>query len=173
MSKKIWALVIGFLCLIIGYASLQTREVQGGVAGKAVPLISQSFASTRIRPGETWKVYLNISDPEGEMKYIFAIVEQPGVGPYPLSTIRVKGGDRKEMSGYLFLVTATPWYPLDFVNLTLTIEVQDRSGTFSQPVAFPLSINSRYTQEAAPQGIFKEEALGPVMVRLKTVHGKH
>ena len=165
MSNKILAVSFVLLCLVIGYATLARAEV----AGKAVPVITQSFASTKVWPGETWKVYLNISDPDGEMKYIFATVEQPGVGQYPLSIIRVKGGNRKEMSGYLFLVTATPWYPLDFVNLTLTIEAQDRSGTFSQPVAFPLSINSRYTQEAAPQGVFKEQDLGPVMVRLRTI----
>jgi hypothetical protein len=173
MSQKIWAVVIGFLCLIIGYASLQTWEVQGGVAGKAVPLISQSFASTRIRPGETWKVYLNASDPSGEMKNFFAIINQPGVGQYPLSTIRIKKENRKELSGYLYLNTSTPVYPLNFVNLTLSVQVQDRSGNFGEPVVFSLSINSQFTQEDPPQGIFKEEALGPVMVRLKTVAGKH
>ena len=167
MSKKVLAVGFILLCLAIGSATLARAEA----AGKAVPVITQSFASTKVWPGETWKVYLNVSDPGGEMKYIFAIVEQPGVGPYPLSIIRVKGGNRKEMSGYLYLVTATPWYPLDFVNLTLTIEVQDRSGNFSQPAAFPLSINSRYTQEAAPQGVFKEQELGPVMVRLRTIGG--
>lgn len=167
MSNKVLAVGFALLCLAMGHATLARAEV----AGKAVPVITRSFASTKVWPGETWKVYLNISDPGGEMKYIFAIVEQPGVGPYPLTIIRVKGGNRKEMSGYLFLVTATPWYSLDFVNLTLTIEVQDRSGSFSQPVAFPLSINSRYTQEAAPQGVFKEQELGPVMVRLRTIGG--
>ena len=160
-------LAVGFvlLCLSIGYATLARAEA----AGKAIPVITQAFASTKVWPGETWKVYLNVSDPGGEMKYIFATVEQPGLGPYPLSIIRIKRGNQKEMSGYLYLVTATPWYPLDFVNLTLTVEVQDRSGNLSRPVVFPLSINSRYTQEAAPQGVFKEQELGPVMVRLQTI----
>ena len=138
---------------------------------KATPVITQSFASKEIWPGETWKVYLNASDSDGEMKNIFAIVEQPGVGQYPLSIIRVKGENRKEMSGYLYLVTATPWYPLNFVNLTLIVQVQDKSGNFSAPAAFPLSINSRYTQEAPPERVFKEQGLGPVMVRLTTMGG--
>ena len=167
MGKKVLAVGFILLCLAIGSATLARAEADG----KAVPVITQSFASTKVWPGENWKVYLNVSDPGGEMKYIFAIVEQPGVGPYPLSIIRVKGGNRKEMSGYLYVVTATPWDPLDFVNLTLTIEVQDRSGNFSQTAVFPLSINSRYTQEAAPQGVFKEQELGPVMVRLQTIGG--
>jgi len=165
LSKKMLAVGFVLLCLSIGYATLARAEA----AGKAIPVITQAFASTKVWPGETWKVYLNVSDPGGEMKYIFATVEQPGLGPYPLSIIRIKRGNQKEMSGYLYLVTATPWYPLDFVNLTLTVEVQDRSGNLSRPVVFPLSINSRYTQEAAPQGVFKEQELGPVMVRLQTI----
>jgi len=165
LSKKMLAVGFVLLCLSIGYATLAGAEA----AGKAIPVITQAFASTKVWPGETWKVYLNVSDPGGEMKYIFATVEQPGLGPYPLSIIRIKRGNQKEMSGYLYLVTATPWYPLDFVNLALTVEVQDRSGNLSRPVVFPLSINSRYTQEAAPQGVFKEQELGPVMVRLQTI----
>ncbi len=55
---------------------------------------------------------------------------------------------------------------MDGVNLTLTVHVQDRSGNFSQPVVFPLSMNPRSTQEAPPQGVFKEEALGAVTVIL-------
>jgi len=167
MNKKILAEGFVFLCLAIGYAT----PARADVTGKAVPVITQSFASTKVWPGETWKVYLNASDPNGEMKNIFAIVEQPGVGPYPLSIVRIKEENRKEMSGYLYLVTATPWYPLSFVNISLTIQVQDKSGNFSPPMTFPLSINSRYTQEAAPQGVFKERDLGPVMVSLRTIGG--
>ena len=167
MNKKILVVGFAFLCLTIGYATVAKAEV----TEKAVPVITQSFASMKVWPGETWKVYFNASDPNGEMKNIFAVVEQPGVGQYPLSIIRIRKENRKEMSGYLYLVTATPWYPLSFVNITLTIEIQDKSGNFSAPVTFPLSINSRYTQEAAPPGVFKEQELGPVMVSLRTIGG--
>ena len=167
MNKKVLAVGFILLCLIIGYAPWARAEV----TGKAVPVITQSFASTKVWPGQTWRVYLNASDPNGEMKNIFAIVDQPGVGPYPLSITRIGKENRKEMSGYLYLVTATPWYSLSFVNLTLTIQVQDKSGNFSDPMTFPLAINSRYSQEAAPQGVFKEQELGPVMVNLRTIGG--
>jgi hypothetical protein len=166
MNKKVLAVGLVLVWVATGYDTLLARAE---APGKSVPVITQSFASTRVWPGDMWKVYLNISDPNGEMKYIFATVEQPGVGPYPLSIIRVKEGNRKEMSGYLYLVTATPWYPLDFVNLTLIVEVQDMSGNFSQPAVFPLAINSRYTQEPAPPGVFQEQELGPVMVSLRTI----
>jgi len=171
MNKKIRATILAFLSLIMAYATLQAAEIQEGVAGKPVPVITQSFASREIWPGETWKVYLNAADPNGEMKNFFAIVDQPGVGQYPLSIIRIKREDRKELSGYLYLYTSTTADPLDFVNLKLTVYVQDRAGNFSQPVVFPLSLQSRFSQSAPAAGIFREQPLGPIMVKLKRVRG--
>lgn len=166
MNRKVFAAIVIFLSLVVGNSVLGA-EVGGG----ATPVITQSFASKEVRSGETWKIYLKVSDPDGEMKRIYAVVDQPGVGTYPLSIIRVKPEKRKELSGYLYLSTATPVAPLYFINLTLTVHVQDGSGNFSQAAVFPLSINSRSTQEAPPQGIFKEEGLGPVIVTLKTIDG--
>jgi hypothetical protein len=142
---------------------------QGG--GYSAPIITQAFAAKEIRPGETWKIYLNASDPNGGMKNIFAIIYQPGVGEYPASIIRVKEENRKELSGFIYLWTSAPWYPMDYVNIGLTVQVQNKSGNFSQPAFFPLSLTSRASQEAPPQGVFKEQELGPIMVRLKTVDG--
>jgi hypothetical protein len=165
MKRTIIAAGGVFLCLMIGYAPLARADE----AGKTTPVIKQTFASTHVWPGETWKVYLNASEPNGEMKNIYAAVEQPGLGPYPLRIIRVRKENQKEMSGYIYLVTSNPWYSLNFTHLTLTIWIQDHSGNFSAPVTLPLSINSRYTQEAAPPGVYKEQNLGPVMISLRTI----
>jgi len=167
MNKKMLVAVFAMLFLAIGFASLAGAEV----TGKGPPVITQAFASKEIRPGEAWKVYLNVSDPNGEMKNIYAVVSQPGVGEYPISIIRVKQENRKELSGYIYLPTSAAWYPMDYVNLSLRVEVQNKSGNFSAPAVFPLSLSSRFSQEAPPQGVFKDEALGPVGVRLKTVDG--
>ena len=167
MNRKIFAAVFVFLSMATGCATLSGSEV----AGNATPVITQSFASKEVKVGETWKIYLKVSDPDGEMKKIYAVVDQPGVGQYPLTIIRVKPENRKELSGYIYLSTATPVYPINFINLWLTIHVQDRSGNFSQEAVFPLSINNRSTQEVPPEGVFKEEVLGPVMVVLRTMEG--
>ena len=37
------------------------------------------------------------------MQSVFAIVDQPGAGPYPLSITRLKRGNQKEISGYIYL----------------------------------------------------------------------
>ena len=130
------------------------------VDSKATPIITQSFASKEIKPGDTWKVYLKVSDPNGEMKKIFAMIEQPGVVPYPVSIIQVKKENRKELSGYIYLSTANPVFPMNGVNLTLTVQVQDGSSNFSQPVVFPLSINTPSSQEASSQGRLQGGRIG-------------
>jgi hypothetical protein len=167
MNKKVFVAGIVMFCLVVGFTAPAGSEVMA----KGTPVITQAFASKEIKPGEAWKVYLNVSDPNGEMKNIFAVVYQAGVGEYPMSIIKVKEESRKQLSGYIYLPTSTAWYPMDYVNLTLRVEIQDRSGNFSAPAVFALSLSSRFSQEAPPQGVFQEQELGPVMVRLKTVDG--
>ncbi len=134
-------------------------------------MITHSFASKEVRPGQNGNVYLNISAPEGNIKRIFAVVDQLGLGEYPASIIRVKKENAKELSGYLYLYTSAPRFSGQFVKLTLTVHVQDKSGNFSQPAVFPLLIHYRAVLETPPQGVFKEEAIGPIMVQLRNIPG--
>jgi hypothetical protein len=167
MNKKIVVSAWVIFSLIMGFAF----SAKAQVSGLAAPVITQAFASKQIRPGATWKVYLNVSDPNGEIKNIYAIVDQPGVGQYPVTTIRIKEENRKELSGYIYLPGTSQWSPLEFVNITLTVQVQDQSGAFSPPAVFPLTFSSRASQEEPPQGVFKEHEIGPIMIRLRTIDG--
>jgi hypothetical protein len=155
----------------MGSVTLAPAQAQEATDGVGVPAITQSFASKEVRPGETWKIYLNASDPKGDMKRIFAVIDQLGVGEYPVSTIRVKGKNDKEVFGYIYLYTSAPGFSGEFVKLTVTVQVEDKSGRLSQPAVFPLFMQSRATQEAPPQGVFKEEAIGPIMVQLRNIPG--
>jgi hypothetical protein len=137
---------------------------------QAAPVISQSFASPQIAPGRVWKVYLKASDANGDMKEFVCTIQQPGVGTYPVSITRIKEENRNSLSGYLYLnVNVNAFRNLDFVELTLTVQVRDRAGQFSEPVKFPLSINSRYSQEPLPEGVFQETDLGPIIIDLRSV----
>ena len=168
MNKKIFALFVAFV-LAIGWMVVELGGAHAPAAGKGIPVITQSFASEEIRPGDTWKVYLKASDPDGKMNYIFATVSQPGVGTYPVSITRIKDENRKELSGYLYLNTAPAGLPQFFNrSLTLTVNIQSGGGQFSQPAVFPLFFQAKPTQEGAPEGVFKEEKLGPIMVTLRT-----
>jgi hypothetical protein len=163
MNGKFLAAVFVFLCLAMGCATLMSSKAEV----KATPVITQSFASREIRIGDTWKIYLNASDPNGEMITISAIVEQTGQNN-PESITKVSKENGRGFSGYLYLSTASLANALDGTSITLWVQIQDRAGNFSQSVAFPLTLKSQGTQTAPPQGVFKEGNLGPVVLTRKS-----
>lgn len=167
MSEKILSLFALF-CFAMGCAGLEPMQVREAKYGKAVPVLHQSFASKQLRPGDTWKVYLQAADPDGDMKNIVCTIDQPGVGGYPVSITRIKDDNRKELSGYIYLNTFTgSLKQLEFVNLILTVQIEDMAGHLSKPAVFPLSFSSRFMQEPPPPGTFQEKDLGPIMIDLK------
>jgi len=165
MYKKL-AIVISLLFLLASCAALDPIEIREQKYGKSIPVISESFASKELRVGDTWKVYLNASDPDGDMRYIVAIIEQPGKEAYPPSYTRIKEENQKSFSGYVYLNTIGV-EGFDYGIITLHIQIQDKAGHLSKPVSFPLTFTQRAKQEEPPQGIFKDTALGPIMIKLK------
>jgi hypothetical protein len=142
------------------------------MAQAAAPLITSHFASTDLRPGDTWKIYLKASDADGDMRYVVVAVKQAGVGVSPVSFTRIREENRKELSGYVYLNTmaGSSYSSLTFYGLTLTLWVQDRAGNFSDPVEFPLTFGSRVEAQAVPPaGAYREQDLGPVMVFLRSM----
>jgi hypothetical protein len=160
------------LLVVIAALFLGTWTILGLCASahsSTVPTIIQSFASKEIKPGDTWKIYINASDPSGKMKYIYAEIYQPGGLAYPVSMTRIKPENRKELSGYIYLNTVTTERPMDFVTLNLVVHLGDGVGNFSEPVIFPLEFSPRAVQSSVPTGVFTENNLGPVMIQLRPV----
>jgi hypothetical protein len=161
------------LLLMAGCATIKNVEEREKTYGKEAPVITENFASKQLRPGDTWKIYLKASDPGGDIYRVVAMVNQPGLGLYPVSYTKVPQENGKELSGYIYLNTHGPygvgWQ--NFLSLSVTIQIQDRAGHFSEPVTFPLSLQNRYTQEPPPTGKFKEQSLGPIMVVLRDPAG--
>ncbi len=166
MLKKILA-VSSLFFLVTGCATLAPLEVKEEKYGKSLPVITESYAAPTIRPGDTWKVYLKASDPGGDIKSLYATVFQPGMGDYPLSITRIKASDGKELSGYFYLYTGNE-PAMQFVNIVLTVQIQDKAGHFSAPAVFPLAFNPKSLQQSPPSGIFSEKNLGPIMVTLRS-----
>jgi hypothetical protein len=140
--------------------SHQVKKDQSGV-----PVITRSFASPEISPGDTWKIYLHAADPEGDMKNIICAVSQAGRGSYPVSYLKVPEGQGGELSGFIYLNTGAG-QTLPFIQLTLQLEIQDRAGNLSRPVSFSLAFNPRAEQETPPSGLFQDKEIGPIMVSL-------
>lgn len=131
----------------------------------AVPVITRSFASEKIRLGDTWKVYLEASAPDGEMQAIVCTLEQPGVGVYPVGFTRIPAGARQRLSGYIYLNTAGA-QGLNGTHLGLTVQIRDKTGKYSAPVSFSLTFDPRSRPEDPPAGAFQECDLGPIMITL-------
>lgn len=165
MFKK-WAIVMGLLFLLAGCAAMDPIEIREQKYGKSIPVISESFASKQIKPGDTWKVYLKAADPDGDMKNIVCVIDQAGKGVYPVSRTRIREEDAKELSGFIYLYTAGI-QGLNYVPLTLTVQIEDKAGHFSQPVSFPLFLNNRSIQEKPAAGVFQEKEIGPILINLR------
>ena len=171
MKKRIVAGIL-VLLLTVGCATIVSFEAREKAYGKEASIITESYASKQMRPGDTWKVYLKASDPDGDMESIVATVDMVGSGTHPVSYTRIGDGNRKELSGYVSLSTSNPsgdaW--LNNLTLTLTIQIKDRAGHFGKPLTFPLAFNYRYAQEPPPPGVFPEQYLGPIMITLRSFH---
>jgi hypothetical protein len=134
------------------------------------PAIIRYFASKEVRPGETWKIYLHARDRQGDMNRIVCLLEEPGAGPHPVVFIKIREDQRENLSGYIFLNTATA-YGSPFAGCRLTVQIQDKKGSVSNPVSIPLILNPRASQEDPPLGIFQERELGPVQVPVSSTPG--
>jgi hypothetical protein len=107
------------------------------------------------------------------MQSVVAVVEERGVGPLPISYTKLKDGNQKELSGYVYLNTSGPYGDswLYSYSVTITIQIMDKAGHYSQPAVFPVSFNGRYIQQPPPPGTFAENDLGPVLAVLRPIDG--
>ena len=123
-KKMIWGLL--WLFLLAGCATFESAEVREQRYGKAAPAIDQYFASPTMRPGDTWKVYLKASDPDGDMKRIVTYLGPGSRGADASAAFtRLREEDRREFSGYLY------WFPGPDVGYSgqyvMIIQVEDRA----------------------------------------------
>lgn len=163
-KKMIWGLL--WLFLLAGCATFESAEVREQRYGKAAPAIDQYFASPTMRPGDTWKVYLKASDPDGDMKRIVTYLGPGSRGADASAAFtRLREEDRREFSGYLY------WFPGPDVGYSgqyvMIIQVEDRAGHYSAPISITLNFKPSGRQESPPAGVFQEKEIGPIMISVK------
>ena len=122
MRKK---LVTGVMILfgIVACAHMGGMEEKEKMYGKSPPVIGQSFASNQVRPGDQWKIYVLASDPDGDMETMIAVITQAGLGSYPVSIAKIKGENAKELSGYFYLNTNSPYGSVFLNNLAFFLPI--------------------------------------------------
>jgi hypothetical protein len=161
---------------LVGCAALRGMEEREKIYGKEVPVITQSFASQQVTMRENWRVYINASDPDGDMDQVVCYVDfQAGLlQPYPIGFTKVGKDQQKNLSGYLYLDTSGLLRP---ISIILVVQIRDKAGHFSAPVSLSVNIGEpsqkqkEIRQEDPPRGIFQDKNLGPIMIVLTSEIG--
>jgi hypothetical protein len=160
--KRLGLLALGLMMFPPACATI-THPGKGG----SPPVIGKIYASKNLRPGDTLKIYIQASDPDGDMqKVIVTLGRGDGPGPdFYISFTRLKKEDRKAISGYLY------WYSGENANSLahgrMTLQIQDMAGNLSNPIILPISFRWRARQESPPPGEFEEKEIGPIMIDIR------
>ena len=159
--RRIWISAIGIVLLTIGCATLEEREAR---YGSNPPVIAVTFAKDRIVSGDTWKIYVNAFDADGDMDSFVCSVLQDGRHPYPFDIIKIKPEQRKELSGYLYLPTYASHQDLWGIHIVLSLYVVDKAGHSSNAEIFELRFDSKASAKEVDRALFDDRPLGPIMI---------
>jgi hypothetical protein len=144
LRKVLIGIVI--LGMLYGCATSSNQGTKSRKPTGKPPVVVDYYAVEVIRPGDTWRLYLQAKDEDGDMSYIAALLYQPGVGYYPTSTIHLEEDDRKEFEGYIFLFTPSG-RGLSGDRLEFTVVVWDKHRNGSKNLNVQLTFGSVTTEE--------------------------
>jgi hypothetical protein len=103
--------------------------------------IEFAYAIEKVRQGDTWKIYLSVTDNEGKMNRIFFRAIQFGGGDsYKPSFIYLTKGMQKHFTGHFDLHTTST---LELKDLDLVVTIVDREGKTRKIHNFPLVFADR------------------------------
>jgi hypothetical protein len=164
-------MVMALAGILFGCASSSKQTTKPPKPTGQPPVIVDYYAEPVIRPGETWKFYLQAHDKDGDMKYIAALLFQAGVGYYPTSATYLGEEDRGEVSGYVFLVTPSN-QDLASDRLELTIVVWDQQGNSSKAVKLQLAFGYESTENIPPKWLLADKnSLGSMRFNIRSPGG--
>ena len=163
-------LIVVLLLLLAGYTTCKVAEASED--GDKPPIVMDSYAAESVRPGATWRVFLEVQDADGDIHSIITQLVQPGIGYYPPDFTYIKEADREGFAGYLILRTPRDYDLLqEYVEATLTI--QDCEGNKSEPVNFTLRFDNKsgFGPQEVPEKwqVAANKKLGTIMVEITSV----
>ncbi len=147
--------------LLLGLVSCTVLLRESREAGEP-PVIEKIFAAKLIPPGDSWKVYIKASDPDGDMS-MFILDFYHASSPNYLG---ISKKDRERLSGYLRMDTNQPLSVgrLFGRDIGLTVIIEDSAGNQSNAFALELLFEYRVKPEKPDVGVFEEEFLGMIPV---------
>jgi hypothetical protein len=121
-------------------------------SGGQPPVIIHSYALDKGVYGQTWKIYIEAEDPDGDMLKIASVLEQEGIRyRRPIDFIFLKKRDRKQLKGFLSLNTYFLREPSMAVSprLTLRVSISDKAGNESKEAVFHFEFVPNGAESAA------------------------
>jgi len=100
--------------------------------------------------GKNWEIFVEGSDLDGDMDYIWAEVSQLGGHMWDQHLIRLKGVDRERFKGVIIVPTPSFQSRKIYETLRVTLRVRDRAGHYSNPVTLEVDLG-KPTREAVPE----------------------
>jgi hypothetical protein len=97
--------------------------------GPNPPLFTDSFALSSIWDGETWAIFVEGNDPDGDMKHIWVVVSQYGGNMWSDHFVLLRGENRRQFSGYLALYT--PRLRQGWERVRVDMKIRDEAGHYS------------------------------------------
>ena len=167
MKQALLATIICSFLIMVSPVPHQSSASEGQQAGQG-PIIFDSYASSSVRPGTSWRVYLRARDEGGQMKSIVAVLSGPGSSPQTAITWLKKKHSQK-VAGYLYLRTPSDMSLLSR-TYTLQIFVRDSKENKSEAVEFPLSFDLKKKSAELPvewQDV-ADKRIGAIMIEIKT-----
>jgi len=139
----------------MGTDETKTPVAKGEIGGrtknhaqaKGELIVNFAYAQEKIRQGDTWKIYLSVTDPEANMHRVVARIIRPGATDmFRPSFFFLKGERRKELTGHFALHTRQPNESMGFV---VELSILDRTGNERKTFRFPLEFDGS-TEPMAP-----------------------
>jgi len=134
---------IAFAVSFLGMAVFSCIGAGGfrSTSGTQPPVITHSYAVDKGSYGQTWKIYIEAEDPDGDMLKIASVLQQEGVRyRQPVDYIFLKKSDQKYVKGFLSLETYNLREPSATASprLTLKVTIIDKAGNESKQAVFNL-----------------------------------
>ena len=136
------------------------------------PVITHAYAPDRVPHGSTeLNIYIEAEDADGDMNYVFVVVDEPGHGPYPPDRVLLSPQHRSHLKGFLQWNRVRPGAPLaEGTQIRVRVSIADKARNVSNEVVFPITFVSGISAQQdipAPFNDINIPRIGYVGVREK------
>jgi hypothetical protein len=115
------------------------------------PQFLDSFAVSTIRTGQAWRIFVEGSDPNGDMKDLWVVASQLGGTKGSGQFIPLKGEDRHHFIGYVDLSTSGTWRFSGWETVRAELRIRANTGLQSQLRTHEVVIGSAATEPVPPK----------------------